>query len=185
MVVLQLICYIFPEHHCTKTPLEDFFCLFEILQLLGTWYYQSLVISHFSSVVAYHFGSVTLFIKAWIQVLPKFKSCSRHVGDLRWWRSLTNVSAGNKTKCLSSVNHSAKQFVIIVIIIIIIIDQMVLVLHSGTIQLLVERGLKSAIISPYLASLTNHNKTNTAVLHEIVRFFFHFFNKKARLAHSI
>ena len=178
MVVLQLICYIFPEHHCTKTPLEDCFCLFEILQLFGTWYYQSLVISRLSSAVAYHFGSVTLFIKAWIQVLPKFKSCSRRVGDLRWWRSLTNVLAGNKVKCLSSVNHSAKQFVIIVIIVI-IINQMVLVLHSGTIQLLVERSLKlirlMAIISPYLASLTNHNKTNTAVLHEIVRFFFPFF----------
>ena len=174
MVVLQLICSIFPEHHCTKTPLEDCFCLFEILQLFGTWYYQSLVISRFSSIAAYHFGSLTLFIKAWIDVLLKFKSCSQRVGDLRWWRSLTIVPAGNKAKCLSSVNHFAKQFVIIVIIII-IINQMVLTLHGGTIQLLVERGLKlirlSAIMSPYLASLTNHNKTNTAVLHEIVRFF--------------
>ena len=122
--------------HISRTPLYKntsggLLLSFEILQLLGTWYYQSLVISHFSSVVAYHFGSVTLFIKAWIQVLPKFKSCSRRVGDLRWWRSLTNVPAGNKAKCLSSVNHSAKQFVIIVIIIIIIIDQMVLVLHMA------------------------------------------------------
>ena len=38
----------------------------------------------------------TSFIKAWTQVLRRFKSCSRHAGDSRWWGSLTMVSAENK-----------------------------------------------------------------------------------------
>ena len=38
----------------------------------------------------------------------QFKSCSRHVGDLRWWGSLTMIPAGNKAKHLSSVNHTTK-----------------------------------------------------------------------------
>ena len=52
------------------------------------------------------------------QVLRRFKSCSRLAGDLRWWRSPTMISAGNKAKRFSSVNH--KQLIIIIIIIIII-----------------------------------------------------------------
>ena len=50
----------------------------------------------------------TSFNKAWTQVLRMFKSCSRCVGDSRWWRSLTMVPAGNKAKRLSSVNHTTK-----------------------------------------------------------------------------
>ena len=38
----------------------------------------------------------TSFIKAWTQVLRRFKSCSRRVGDSRWWGSLTMVPAENK-----------------------------------------------------------------------------------------
>ena len=38
----------------------------------------------------------TSFNKAWTQVLRRFKSCSRRVGDSRWWGSLTVVPAGNK-----------------------------------------------------------------------------------------
>ena len=34
--------------------------------------------------------------KAWTQVLRRFKSYSRRVGDLRWWEPLTMVPAGNK-----------------------------------------------------------------------------------------
>ena len=44
----------------------------------------------------------------WIQVLRRFKSCSRRVGDSRWWGSLTMVLTGNKAKSLSSVNHTTK-----------------------------------------------------------------------------
>ena len=77
----------------------------------------------------FSYGAVCtiLFNKVWTQVLRRFKSCSRRrVGDLRWWGSLTIVPAGNKTKRLSSVNHTTKtihhniiQFIIIIIIIII------------------------------------------------------------------
>ena len=42
------------------------------------------------------------------QVLRRFKSCSRRVGDSRWWGSLTVVQTGNKIKRLSSVNHTTK-----------------------------------------------------------------------------
>ena len=55
----------------------------------------------------YHYCT-TSFKKAWIQVLRRFKSCSRRVGDSRWWGSLTMVPAGNKAKRLSSVNHTTK-----------------------------------------------------------------------------
>ena len=43
----------------------------------------------------YH-NCASSFIKAWTQVLRRFKSCSRRVGDSRWWGSLTMVRAGNK-----------------------------------------------------------------------------------------
>ena len=53
-------------------------------------------------------------------------------------------------------------------------NQMVLVLFSEAIQLCAERDLKlirsSAIISPYLAELIRHNKSNAAFLHDIVIF---------------
>ena len=55
----------------------------------------------------YHYCT-TSFNKAWTQVVRKFKSCSRRVGDLRWWGSLTMVPAANKAKRLSSVNHTTK-----------------------------------------------------------------------------
>ena len=55
----------------------------------------------------YHYCT-TSFNKAWTQVLCWLKSCSQHVGDLRWWGTLTMVQAGNKAKHLSSVNHSTK-----------------------------------------------------------------------------
>ena len=54
-------------------------------------------------------------------------------------------------------------------------NQMAFVLYSGTIQFQVERDLKltrsSAVISPCLAKFMNHNKSNTAYLHEIVIIF--------------
>ena len=50
----------------------------------------------------------TSFNKARTQVLRRFKSYSRRVGDSRWWGSLTVVPAGNKAYHLSSVNHTTK-----------------------------------------------------------------------------
>ena len=43
----------------------------------------------------YHYCT-TSFIKAWTQVLRRFKSFLRRVGDSRWWGSLTVGPAGNK-----------------------------------------------------------------------------------------
>ena len=50
----------------------------------------------------------SIFNKTWNQVLGRFKSCSWHVGDSRWWGCLTMVTSGNKAKCLSLVNHTTK-----------------------------------------------------------------------------
>ena len=69
----------------------------------------------------YHYCT-TSFNKALTQVLHRFKSYSWRVGDSWWWASLAVVQAGNKAKCLSSVNHTTKQFIIIIIIIIIILN---------------------------------------------------------------
>ena len=55
----------------------------------------------------YHYCP-TSFNETWTQVLRRFKSCSRCVGDSWWWGSLTRVPAGNKAKHLSSVNHTTK-----------------------------------------------------------------------------
>ena len=55
----------------------------------------------------YHYYT-TSFSKAWTQVLRRFRSWSRHVGDSRWWGSLTIAPAGNKAKSVSSVNHTTK-----------------------------------------------------------------------------
>ena len=57
--------------------------------------------------IGYHYCT-TSFNKAWTQVLHRFKPCLRCVRDSRWWVSLTMVPAGNKTKRLSSVNHTTK-----------------------------------------------------------------------------
>ena len=55
----------------------------------------------------YHYCA-TSFSKVWSQVLRRFKSCSRRVGDSRWWGSLTMVPVGNKARRLWSVNHTTK-----------------------------------------------------------------------------
>ena len=55
----------------------------------------------------YHYCT-TSFNKTWTQVLCRFKPCSWHVLGSRWSGSLTMVPAGNKAKCLLSVNHNAK-----------------------------------------------------------------------------
>ena len=55
----------------------------------------------------YHYCT-TSFIKAWTQVLHRFKSCLWRVGDSRWWGSRTVVPAGNKATTILQ-----KQFIII------------------------------------------------------------------------
>ena len=57
---------------------------------------------------AYHYCA-TSFIKAWTQVLRRLKSCSPRIGDSRWWGFLKMVPAGNKAKCLPTVNHTTKR----------------------------------------------------------------------------
>ena len=58
-------------------------------------------------------------------------------------------------------------------------NKMVFILYSATIQPIAERDLKlnrlSVIISPYLAKLIKHNKSNTARLHEVVPTFSPFY----------
>ena len=55
----------------------------------------------------YHYCT-TSFNKVSTQVLRRLKSCSRCVGDSRWWEFLTIVPAWNKAKRCSSVNHTTK-----------------------------------------------------------------------------
>ena len=43
-----------------------------------------------------------------LKLCAGFKSCSRRVGDSRWWGSLAMAPAGDKAKRLSSVNHTTK-----------------------------------------------------------------------------
>ena len=70
---------------------------------------QYFILSHISWRVVYWLWLMHNFTQqSWTQVLRRFKFYSRRVGDLRWWRTLTMVPAGNKVKCLSSVNHATK-----------------------------------------------------------------------------
>ena len=55
----------------------------------------------------YHYCT-TSFDKTWTQFLCRFKSCMLCVGDSHRWGSLTVVPPENKTKHLSSVNHTTK-----------------------------------------------------------------------------
>ena len=66
---------------------------------------QRLIVAPWCS--GYH-CCTTSFYKVLTQVLRRFKSCPRRVGDSRWRGSLTMVPAGNKAKRLSSVNHTTK-----------------------------------------------------------------------------
>ena len=51
-------------------------------------------INKYRGAVLYHYCT-TSFSKVWTQILRRFKPCSRCVGDLQWWESLTMVPAGN------------------------------------------------------------------------------------------
>ena len=75
----------------------------------------------------YHY-CITLFSKAWTQVLRWLKSCALHVGGLQWWETLRIVLAENKgydrklvTNGFRWPDSPQKQFIIIITIIIIII----------------------------------------------------------------
>ena len=56
----------------------------------------------------------TSFNKARIQVLRRFKTWWRGLGDSRWCGYLKMVPAGIKAKHLSLVNHTTKHFMLIV-----------------------------------------------------------------------
>ena len=84
---------------------------FLICHLINNYWWNWLC-NNFGSKVAlwcsdYHNCS-TSFNKAWTQVLHRFKSWSQHVRDSQRWGSLAIVPAGNKTDCLSPVNHTTK-----------------------------------------------------------------------------
>ena len=55
----------------------------------------------------YHYCT-TSFNKAWTKVLCRFQFSTWRFRDLQWWGSLIMVLAGNKAKCLFSVNHITK-----------------------------------------------------------------------------
>ena len=120
MGVLQKICHIFQEHHFIRTTMEGCFCFLK---------YRNCLV-HVSS----KFSDIIFLVLLWLitsavvittaqpySSKPEFRfyASSNPVRDVsdnsRWWRSVTDVSAGNKAKRLSSVNHSAKQFIIIII----------------------------------------------------------------------
>ena len=69
------------------------------------WYIWRYIVASWCS--GYHYCTAS-FNKDWTQILRRFKSCSRRVGDLRWSWSVTMVPAGNKAKRLLSVNHTSK-----------------------------------------------------------------------------
>ena len=120
MGVLQKICHIFQEHHFIRTTMEGCFCFLkyrnclvhvsskfsDIIFLVLLWLITSAVVI----TTAQPYSSKPEF-----KFYARSKSCSRRVGDSRWWRSVTDVAAGNKAKRLSLFNHSAKQFIIIII----------------------------------------------------------------------
>ena len=63
---------------------------------------------------------IYIYIYIYIYNLAKLStwrlSFSRRFRDSRWRGSLTMFPAGNKTKRLSSVNHTTKRFIVIIII---------------------------------------------------------------------
>ena len=90
------------------------------------------------------------FNKAWTQVLRRFNSCTRHVGDSRWRESLAIFPARNKAKWLSSVNHTTKSSIIIIIIIKENHQIMFRRLHFRNLSFLVEETLKKALQKHFL-----------------------------------
>ena len=109
-----------------KTCYTDFICFIErhwFHQFYFTHFQLTAVCFSVSSIAiaalwysSYHYCA-TLFIKVWIQVLWKFKSCLWPVSDLRKWGSLKMISTGNKTKSFLLIIDSTKtihhQFIII------------------------------------------------------------------------
>ena len=115
-IILKLNCSFFKSYRlCTINAETNFFmfCQYILLlkhckQLFQKYFlFLFFVFILFILCSGYH-HCTTSFNKAWTQVLRRFKSCSRRVGDSRWWGSLTVVLAGNKAKRLSSVNHITK-----------------------------------------------------------------------------
>ena len=67
----------------------------------GFQFYNEIYTKCYFTLLQTHFSRDPLFVGLlW--------SCSRRVGDSRWWGSLTMVPAGNKAKRFLSVNHNTK-----------------------------------------------------------------------------
>ena len=63
---------------------------------------------------SYHYCT-TSFNKSWTQLLHRFKSCWQHVGDSRWWGSLTMILAENKAKPPPLVKHTTKTIHLVIL----------------------------------------------------------------------
>ena len=98
--------HLFYWKYCTKV-----FSSNVVNKNIFVWFFVYFYVSYFNFLVpwcsVYHYCT-TSFKKAWTQVLCRFISCWQHVGDSRWWGSLTMVPPGNKAKRLLSVNHTTK-----------------------------------------------------------------------------
>ena len=64
-----------------------------VIKIQWFWGKKMILVAPWCS--GYHYCT-TSFIKAWTEVLRRFKSCSQRVGNSRWRGSLTMVPAGNK-----------------------------------------------------------------------------------------
>ena len=88
--------------HCPANDMEDFYLRNLFLLLLKNIEKNIGIMVEWSSLL-HNFIQQSLN-----QVLCKFKTCSRCVGDSRWWQSLTMVPAENKAQSLSLVNHNTE-----------------------------------------------------------------------------
>ena len=87
------------------TSRQQVICKFEIIlqffepQLYSVMLTSNLIVARWCS--GYHYCT-TLFTKVWTLVQ---QTSTQHVEDLRWWGSMTMVTAGNTAKSLLSVDH--------------------------------------------------------------------------------
>ena len=111
MVVILLVSIHSPNSlSATAWHERTLFFLWQHKTIFNCWFILKLLLLKFIVVPwcsCYH-HCTSSFHNAWTQVLCRFKSCSWHIKDLRWWRSLAMVPAGNKAKRCSLVSHTAK-----------------------------------------------------------------------------
>ena len=103
LIIFGTNCYVGPTKKWWKIQIfEDDFAANINLEIYGIYLLPLSMSLNYA--LTFH-QCTTSFNKAWIQVLRRFKSCSRRVGDSRWWGSSTMVPGANKASRLSSVNQ--------------------------------------------------------------------------------